>query len=52
MRKNSTKTTLVFLFADGEATWLLLSCLVSLLSGGTVQPGNTNSSILNVTSQV
>ena len=30
---------------DGEAFWLLLLSLVSLLSGGTVQPENTYSCI-------
>ena len=40
MRKHGTKTTPVFLPADGEASWLLLPSLVSLLSGGTVQPEN------------
>ena len=29
------------LAADGEASWLLLPSVVSLLSGGTVQPKNT-----------
>ena len=38
MREHGTKTTLVFLPANGEASWSLLSSLVSLLSGGTVQP--------------
>ena len=52
MREHGTKTTLVFLPADGEASWLLLSSSVSLLSGGTVQPKNTYSSILKVTDQV
>ena len=46
MRKHGTKTTLVFLPADGEAT------SVSLLSGSTVQPENTYSSILKATGQV
>ena len=46
MRKHGTKTTSVFLPADGEASWSLLPSLVSLLSGGTVQPENTYSSIL------
>ena len=45
MREHGTKTTLVFLPADGEASWLLLPSLVSLLSGGTVQPENTYSGI-------
>ena len=52
MRKHSTKTTSVFLPADGEASWLLLPSLVSLLSGNTVQPENTYSCILKVTGQV
>ena len=37
MQKHGTKTTPVFLPADGEASWLLLASLVSLLSGGTVK---------------
>ena len=52
MHKHGTKTTPVFLPADGEASWLLLSSSVSLLSGGIVQPKNTYSSILKVTDQV
>ena len=52
MHKHGTKTTLVLLPADGEASWLLLPSLVSLLSGGTVQPENTYSRILKVTGQV
>ena len=52
MHKHGTKTTPVFLPADGEASWLLLPSLVSLLSGGTVQPENTYSCILKVTDQV
>ena len=52
MREHGTKTTLVFLPADGEASWLLLSSSVSLLSGSIVQPKNTYSSILKVTDQV
>ena len=52
MRKHGTKATLVFLPADGEASWWLLPSLVSLLSGGTVQPENTYSHILKVTGQV
>ena len=43
---------LVFLSADGEAAWLLLPSSVFLLSGGTVQPENTYSSILKATGQV
>ena len=38
MLKHGTKTTLVFLPADGEASWLLLPSSVSLLSGDIVQP--------------
>ena len=52
MCEHDTKTTLVFLPADGEASWLLLPSLVSLLSGSRVQPENTYSSILKVTGQV
>ena len=52
MREHGTKTTPVFLPADGEASWLLLSSLVSLLSGSTVQPENTYSYILMVTGLV
>ena len=52
MHKLGTKTTPVFLLADGEASWSLLPSLVSLLSGSTVQPENTYSSILKVTCQV
>ena len=49
MCKHGTKTTLVFLPADGEAYWSLLPSSVSLLSGGTVQSENTYSCILKVT---
>ena len=52
MCQHGTKTPLVFLPADREASWLLLPSSVSLLSGGTVQPENTYSSILKVTGQV
>ena len=52
MWEHGTKTTPVFLPADGEASWLLLPSSVSLLSGGTVQPENTYSCILHVTGQV
>ena len=52
MHEHGTETTLVFLPADGEASWSLLSSLVSLLSGGTGQRENTNSCILKVTGQV
>ena len=46
----STKTTLVFLPA-GETSSSLLPISISLLSGGTVLPDNTYSSILKVTGQ-
>ena len=36
--QNGTRTTQVFLLADGEASWLLTQISVSLLSGSTVQP--------------
>ena len=52
MYKHGTKTTQVFLPADGEAPWSLIPSLVSLLSGGKVQPENTYSHILKVTGQV
>ena len=52
MRKHGTKTTLVVLPADGEASWLQLPSLALLLSGSTVQPENTYIWILNVTGQV
>ena len=52
MCKHGTKTTPVFLSAVGEASWLLIPSLVSLLSGTTVQPENTFSCILKVTRQV
>ena len=52
MRKHGTKTTPVFLPADGGASWSLLPSSVSLLSSGTVQPENTYSCILKVTGQV
>ena len=51
MCEQGTKTTLVFLPADGEAFWLLLPSLVSLLSGSTMQPENTYSCILKVADQ-
>ena len=47
-----TKTTPVFLAADGEAFWSLLPRLVSLLSDGTVHPENTYSRILKETGQI
>ena len=52
MREHGTKTTPESLPADGEASWSLLPSSVSLLSGGTMQPENTYSHILNVTGQV
>ena len=52
MHKHGTKTTPVFLPADGEASWSLLPSSVSLLSGSTVQPENTYSCILKVAGQV
>ena len=50
--RHGTKTTPLFLQADGEASWSLLPSSVSLLSGGTVQPENTYSRIFKVTGQV
>ena len=47
--RHCTKTTPVFLPADGEASWLLLPSSVSLLSGATAQLENTYSRILKVT---
>ena len=52
MREHGTKTTSVFLPADGEACWSLLPSSVSLLTGGTVQPRNTYSRNLKVIDQV
>ena len=52
MREHGTKTTPVFLSADGEDAWSLLPSSVSLLSGGTMQPDNAYSGILKVTGQV
>ena len=52
MCEHGTKTTSVSLPADGEASWMLLPSLVSLLSGTTVQPENTYSCMLKVTDQV
>ena len=52
MREHDTKTTQVFLPADGEASRLLLPSMVSLLSSDTVGPENTYSCILEVTCQV
>ena len=50
--QHDSKTNPVFLPADGEASWSLLPSLVSLLSGGTMQPEQTYSCILKVTGQV
>ena len=47
-----SKSTLVFLVADGEASYLLLPSLFSIIPGGTVQPENTYSCILKVTGHV
>ena len=52
MREHGTKTTPVFLLADGEASWSLLPNSVFLLSNGTMQPENTYFRILKVTGQV
>ena len=52
MRDHGTKTTLVFLPADGEDSWSLLPSSVSLLSGITAQPENNYSRILKVPGQV
>ena len=46
-----TKFIQAVLLSDGENYWLLLPGSVSLLSGGTVQPKNTYSCILEVTGQ-
>ena len=52
MCEYGAKTTPVFLPADGEASWSLLSSSVSLLSGSTVLAENTYSRILNVADEV
>ena len=52
MHEHGTKTTLLFLSTDGEASESLLLSSVSLLSGDTMQPENTYSHILKVTGQV
>ena len=49
MCEHGTKTTPVFLSADGKASWSVLPSLVSLQSFCTVQPENTYSYILKVT---
>ena len=50
--QHGTKTTPVFLSANGEASWSLIASSVSLLSYSTVQPENTYSCILKMTGQV
>ena len=52
MLEHGTKTTPIFLPADGEDSWSLFPSSVSLLSGGTVQPENTYSLILKVIGQI
>ena len=52
MREYGTKTTPVFLPADGETSWSLLPSSIFLLSRSTVQPENTYSRTLKVTGQV
>ena len=47
--RHGIKIILVFLPADGEASWSLIPSLVFLLSGDTTQPENTQSCILRVT---
>ena len=47
-----TKTSLVFLTADGEAPWPLLPASIFLLAGSTMHPENTYSYILKVKGQV
>ena len=46
MRKHGIKTILLFLIADGEASWSLLPSSVFLPSGGTMQPENIHSIVL------
>ena len=52
MYEDGTKITLVFLPADGEASWLLLPSMVSLLPGSTVQPENNYPHISKVVGQI
>ena len=52
MCEHDTKTTPIFLPADGETSWSLLPSSISLLSGVTVQPENTYYRILKVTGKV
>ena len=49
---HGTKTTPVFLPANGEDCWLLLLSSVSLLSSGAVQPENIYFCIFKVTGQI
>ena len=49
MNESDAKTTLVFLPDDGEASLSLLTNLVYLLSGGTVQLESTYSRTIKVT---
>ena len=49
---HGTKTTPVFLPADRKAARSLLPSWACFLSGGTVQPKSTYSSILKMTGQV
>ena len=52
MRKYGIKTTPVFLPTNGDASWSLVTSLVSLRVGGTAQPENTYFRIFMVTDQV
>ena len=52
MCEHGTKNTLVFLFTDGEVSWLLLLSSVSLLSGSTIHLKNTYSRIFKVKDRV
>ena len=52
MCEHGTKTTPVFLPADGEVSWSLLPSSISLLSGGAVQAENTYLRIFRVTGKV
>ena len=52
MHEHGTKSTPVFLPADGEVSWSLLLSSVSLLLDGKVQPESTYSSNLKVTGLV
>ena len=49
---HETKTTPLFLNVNGEASWSLLSSLISLLSGGKMQPEKSYCCILKVTGQI